>query len=103
MKANIGWHTREFAFNVESTTAEIKSAPRLREPLKAIESVNEMLAYARRHKANGATRVYAEFQVVAINLRFGERVFDQFALGVKTEGVGHGALDIIDRSVKRAQ
>src|SRR3974390_2317086 len=103
MEANIAWHTREFTFNVKSTTAEIKSAPRLREPLKAIESVNETLPYARRHKANGAARVHAKFQVVAINLRFGHGVLHQFALGVKTERVGHGALDIIDRSVKRAQ
>src|SRR3974377_1171987 len=103
MEANIAWHTWESTFDVESAAAEIKSAPRLREPLKAIESVNKTLPYARRHKANGAARIYAKFQVVAINLRFSQRVFDQFALGVKTEGVGHGALDIIDRSVQRAQ
>src|SRR6185437_3400841 len=103
MKANIVRHARKLPPGVESAAAEIEPTPCFGKAFETVKAVNDALSDARSDETDGASRVHAEFEVMAVDLRLRERVLDQLTLAVKAKSIGQGALDVVDRSLERAQ
>src|SRR6266567_7201693 len=101
MQAHIVRHLGQAALEVERLLTKIEAVPGLRQPLETVEAMDGARSDALGHEADRAAGEHAEFEMMAIDLGFAKRVFNQLALVFEPERVRHLAFDVIDRFVER--
>ena len=102
MKLDISRHARQFPADIESPPAEIEAPPILRQPLKAVETVDLATTDSAGDEADGAPGEYTELEVIPLDLHCCQSIGRQLALIFKAKRFRHGFSNVVDGTVERA-